>query len=156
VSDVYGVSAADIAAEVPGLFQFGFTQVTKPNLTTVTSWISDADAYIDGVVVDATTKAPEIADRIAQLPRRYIIDTVLVRIYRAAFAGRNPADIAALVDGFNPGAIVEQITALVIEAVALETLAESRTVSVPYTTASRDLLIDTPDLDPNSGLRGRF
>jgi hypothetical protein len=145
MADVYGVLAADVAAELPGLFAVGFTQATKPTLATVT---------VIAVV-------PDYAETASKLAKRYVIDAVVARIYRATYAGRAaPADIAALGDGGE--SILTQLRALPTQAAELTDLllaaeaAAATKVAVPYTTPERDLIIDTVDLDPNSGYRGRF
>jgi hypothetical protein len=161
MADVYGVLAADVAAELPGLFAVGFTQATKPTLATVTAWITDADTFIDTVVQAVIAVVPDYAETASKLAKRYVIDAVVARIYRATYAGRAaPADIAALGDGGE--SILTQLRALPTQAAELTDLllaaeaAAATKVAVPYTTPERDLIIDTVDLDPNSGYRGRF
>jgi hypothetical protein len=163
MANAYGVSAADIAAELPSLFSVGFTQATKPTAATVEAWITDADTFIDTVVAAVTAVVPEYTETASRLAKRYILDEVVVRVYRAVYAGKAaPADIAALVKDLGGATILKQIQELPalaasLTAAATEALEASQpAVAVPYITAPRDLLIDDTDLDPHSGFRGRF
>lgn len=164
---VYGVSAVDIAAELPGLFPNGFTQVTKPSMSIVEGWIADADAYIDSVISSlVTTTPPTLVDQVlgaaTRLAKRYVIGDVVARIYRAIYAGKaSPADIANLSTEAGGKTVLDQITSLTTQIIIANEQAqevagqlESR-VRVSPSAAPRDLLIDDIDLDPHFG-GGRF
>lgn len=159
MAGVYGVEPADVAAELPGLFPVGFTQVTPVKLAQVTTWINDADTYIDTVVSDVVTQAPGLADTASQLAKRYIIDEVILRVYRANYAGKvSPAVLVDLTEGLGGAGILERLQVLLTAALAVEAsaaLLESR-VLVSYEEAPRSLVVDTTDLDPDSGYRGRW
>lgn len=157
MADIYGVTPEDVAAEMPVLFKTGtFTAADRPNRDTVIGWISDADTFIDLVVIDVTGVAPQVADKAARLAKRYIIANVKDRVIEAVSIGSRMtvSDLTLLRQNSSAKELLQAIRDLGEQAVGTGDAAPR--VAVPYTTAPRDLLIDTTDLDPNSGLRGRF
>lgn len=183
MAGVYGVEPTDIEAEVPGLFPSGFTQSTKPTLATVTSWITDADAYVDAVVSDASSRVqqaatdsdvedvPDIIARLSPLARRYVIADVLARLYRAVYAGKaSPADIAAMLGDLSGTALLTQMETLVQQAIDIIVKPPvGPVIGISATIPTRSLLITDDDLDagPVAGIadpgaetssarRGRF
>lgn len=160
MADVYGIQPEDVSAEMPGLFSVGFTQATRPTLATVTSWITDADAFVDTVVTLVTTVNPDLADAASRLARRYIISDVKARVLEAS-ANLSATDIAALRQSNPASTLLTQLEALATSEIAaqLQALQEAELagprVAVSPTTAPRDLLIDDIDLDPHLG-GGRF
>jgi hypothetical protein len=91
VADVYGVTAADVAAELPGMYPTGFSGATKPTLTTVNTLISEADAIISLRVQKATGEAAaDPAAKSAPLARRFIKSWVKGEVTRIAYAGNAP------------------------------------------------------------------
>jgi hypothetical protein len=155
VPGTYGVTAADVAAELPGLFVVGFTQATKPSEAMITAWIGDADAFIDTVVTQVVAVNADLADAAARLARRYVLNDVIARVYRAVYAGKaSPADIAALTASVDGKTILGQLQALATSEIAaqLAKLEESAlggpkigvsTTGLP----TRALLISDDDLD---------
>jgi hypothetical protein len=167
MAGIYGVTAADVEAELPGLVPVGFTQATKPSLDTVTLWIADADTFIDSVIRDALARidaagaldaAPGTTDRFTQFAKRYIVADVVARVLRATYAGKaNAADLTALLASYGGASVLAQIEAEVTQAIEnIITPPSVPEVAVPYTTAPRSLIVDDTDLDPNSGFRGRW
>jgi hypothetical protein len=66
MADVYGVTPADIAAELPGIFLGGFSVSTKPTDAQVTSLITAADLTVAISVQDASGTLPTAGDRLAR------------------------------------------------------------------------------------------
>lgn len=96
---LYGVSAADVAAEIPALFPVdathpnGFSATTKPTQAKVEEWITAADAMAELRVVSASGQAADVNAKAAPLIRQYIRNYVLAQVMRAIYAGQDPADI---------------------------------------------------------------
>src|SRR3954464_7835410 len=114
---IYGVTVTDIAAELPGVVPGGsFTQVTRPSLETVTSWITDADTFIDSVIRDALARidvagaledAPGTTDRFTALAKRYVVSDVVARVLRASYAGKaTAADLTALLAMYGGASVL--------------------------------------------------
>jgi hypothetical protein len=94
VADIYGVTPADVAAELPGLYPNGFTAATKPTLATVTTLISEADAIASLRVQKATGEGvADPAAKSAALAKRFIKSWVKAEVTRIAYAGNSPRDV---------------------------------------------------------------
>lgn len=93
MADVYGVTPADIAAELPGMFAGGFSANTKPSLATVTTLISEADAIAALRVAKATGQAADPAAKGATLAKRFIKSWVKAEVVRIAYAGNDPRGV---------------------------------------------------------------
>lgn len=93
--DTYGVTPADVAAELPGLFPGGFTVATKPTLAQVTSMITTADTVVGLRVLDITGTNPAAEDKAAVLAKRYIIDWVKAQVLRIVYTGNDPIQVDA-------------------------------------------------------------
>jgi hypothetical protein len=160
VADTYGVVAADVAAELPGVFPDGFTVATKPTLAQVTSLITTADTVVGLRVLDSTGRAPAVSDKAAVLAKRYILEWVKAQVLRIAYVGNAPADVANAVDPYDKSAaaLLTSIDSLGEQAVGTGEAAPrvhvSSTSTVPV--VSRDMVINDTDLDAGSSLRGRF
>lgn len=155
MADVYGVTPANIAAELPGLFPGGFTAGTIPAVAQVIGWITAADTIISMQVQDITGAVPAAADKAAVLAKRYIIEWVKAQVIRAAFVGNDPLSVKAAADPYDIVAIayLEGLVALGAQA-AGSGEAASRVV-VPYTIPQRDLLITDAQLDADASFRSR-
>lgn len=95
MADVYGVTPADIAAELPGMYPGGFTANTKPTLATVTTLISEADTIAQLRIQKVTGEAAaDPAAKSAPLARRYIKASVKAEVVRIAYAGNDPRQVA--------------------------------------------------------------
>ncbi|HVX39610.1 MAG TPA: hypothetical protein VHB25_08555 [Gemmatimonadaceae bacterium] len=153
--DTYGVVAADVAAELPGLFPGGFTVSTVPTLAQVTSAIATADTIVTLHVQNAAGQAPSIQDRAAPVAKRFIVDWVKAQVIRIVYAAQDPAQVAAAAKPYADLAqeAKDAITAMGAQA---EGLGEaSPRIQVPYTTAPRDLVVGDRDLDPCTPFRER-
>jgi hypothetical protein len=99
VPGLYGVSAADVAAEIPALFPIdgahpnGFSAATKPTQAKVEDWILAADALAELKVVSASGQAADPNAKAAPLVKQYIRDYTLAQVMRAIYAGQDPGDI---------------------------------------------------------------
>lgn len=96
---LYGVSAADIAAEMPALFPVtvanpnGFGATTKPSEAKVNEWITAADV-IAQLRVEASSGAPaDPAAKAAPLAKQYIREYVKAQVIRTVYAGQDPRDV---------------------------------------------------------------
>jgi hypothetical protein len=154
VADVYGVTPADVAAELPGMYPNGFTVATKPTLATVTTLISEADAIVSLRVQKATGEAAaDPAARSAALARRFIKSWVKAEVVRIAYAGNDPRDVAGVAAPFDAAAsfTIEEIDALGEQAQDAGGVATSRVRGVDGSEV-RDLLISDETL--GYGARG--
>lgn len=155
MADTYGVTPADVAAELPGLFPGGFSVSTTPTLAQVTSAISVADTIITLHVQNAAGQAPSIADRASPVAVRFIIDWVKAQVIRVVYAGNDPAQVAAAA---KPYADLAQEAKDAITALGSQAEGEgdpSPRIQVPYTTAQRGLVVGDADLDPCTPFRER-
>lgn len=98
---IYGVTPADIAAELPGLFPGGFSAATKPSAATVQLWIDAADATAQ-LHVQQTSGDPAAASATAAaIAKRYIIDWTKANVLRAVYTGNDPRDVEAAARPFE-------------------------------------------------------
>jgi hypothetical protein len=114
MADTYGVTSDEIAKELPRLFSGGFTAGTKPDIDTVATYISDADAVVTLTLSQATGTFPSATDDTARLASRFIIDSVLGRIIRLVYTGNDPADVASAARPYEDSAasILSKLEAL--------------------------------------------
>lgn len=155
MADVYGVTAADVAAELPGLFPRGFSASTQPTSAQVASWIATADAIVSMKIQDVTGQAPATTDKAAALARQYVIEWVKGKVVGAVYAGNDPVQVAnATKPHFDNAKTI--LTALSeLGAQATGTGEAASRVVVPYTEPQRDLLITDEQLDNDEGERER-
>lgn len=92
---VYGVTAADVAAEMPTLFPSGFTPHTTPSLAVVEAWITRADFLVSQLVLRVTGTAALPGDAAAVLAEQYVIDFTKARVMRAMYEGAAPESVNA-------------------------------------------------------------
>lgn len=153
--NVYGVTPADVAVELPGLFPGGFTASTRPSDTLVESWITTADTIVGMKVQDITGTAPLLTDKAAVLAKRYIIEWVKAQVYRAAFAGNDIAVVNAAAAPFDSSAklLLETLTEMGTQIVGVGE--PGNRVRVPYEVAERALLVTGEQLDGDEGYRER-
>lgn len=160
MADTYGVTAADVAAELPGPFPGGFTVATRPTAAQVTSFITTADTLAQLRVEDVTGIAPQSTDKAAVLARQYIIEWVKAKVLSIVYAGNDPVAISAAVKPYSDlaASLLESIAALAEQAVGTGEAASRIAVSGVSTapTVTREMVIDDTDLDAGSGLRSRF
>lgn len=96
---LYGVSAADVAAEMPALFPIdgthpnGFSATTKPTEAKVNDWILAADALAELRVVNASGQAADPNAKAAPLIKQYIREYTKAQVIRAVYAGQDPDDV---------------------------------------------------------------
>jgi hypothetical protein len=95
MADTYGVTATNIAAEIPALFPTGFSAASKPAQSLVESWISTADVKVQlAILIDVGTP-PTVSDKAALLAKRFITNYALANVMRVVYAGRQPQDVQA-------------------------------------------------------------
>lgn len=154
MADTYGVTPADIAAELPGPFPGGFTVSSKPTLAQVQSFITAADLMVTIAVQNAAGSIPNTADRLAPLAKRVIIEQVKGQVIRLVYAGSAPGDLAAAAKPYEDlaAAMLKSITALQTQAVGAGLPASRVGTSSPV--PLRDLVIDDEDLELGAG--GRY
>jgi hypothetical protein len=161
MADTYGVTPADVAAEMKNLFPAGFAASTTPTLAQVQSFIAVADLAVSIAVEVASAVAPQASDRIALLAKNVIVNRAAARVLRVVYMGNAPSEVAALVAGYDDAAKValDGITALGTQAAGAGTPEVHVLTSSPM--PDRDLLICDSDLGPppsrySSSDRGRY
>jgi hypothetical protein len=161
LADTYLVTAADIAAELPGLFPGGFTTETKPTEDLVESAISTFDTKVTLHVRDATGVEPSPTDVAAPLARDYIKNKVIAKVLRIVYTGNDPAEVERaarpydeLADGVRgEGGVWEAITLLGLQMVGVG--AAANRVLVPSISPTRELIVTDAMLDGDSAYRER-
>jgi hypothetical protein len=159
VADTYGVTPADVAAELPGLFPGGFTATSVPSDTQVVALIAAADAAVTLRITDAVGNAPALSDKAAGLAKRYIIDWVKAQVLRIVYAGRDPFQVSAAAKPYDDLAASMLVSIDVLGSQATGTGESSPRVTTSLGTSTlptRELLITDEDLDMDSGARSRF
>lgn len=148
MADTYGVTPADIAAELPGLFPGGFTAGTVPTLAQVTSLISDADLRVTIAVQNASGAVPAATDRLARLAKRAIVERVKGQVIRIVYTGNAPADVAAAAKPYEDLAkdYLASLTDLETQAAGVGDPPNRMITS--STIPERDLLLDDAVLGP--------
>lgn len=156
MADTYGVTPADIAAELPGIFPGGFTVSTKPTLAQVTSMITAADLMVTVAVQNASGSLPNTADRLAPLAKRVIIEQVKGQVVRVVYAGNAPADVASAAAPYETLAktMLTSITDLQTQAVGVGD-PPNRVVSSSIV-PTRELLVADTDLGRRGYERGQY
>jgi hypothetical protein len=147
MADVYGVTPADIAAELPGLFAGGFSVSTVPTLAQVTSFITAADLAVAIAVEDASGSTPTAGDRLAPLAKRVIIDRVKAQVIRVVYTGNAPADVEAAAQPYEMLAR-DALKALVTLDTQAAGTGEAPNRVLSSATPTRDLLVTDEDLGP--------
>lgn len=155
MADTYGVTPADIAAELPGLFPGGFSASTKPSDTLVESWISDADIVVQLKVQDITGTVPAVTDKAAVLAKRWIKETVKAQAVRAALVGNDPLAVKAAAEPYESSAKFLWTALIDMGAQLVGTGEASSRVQVAYTTPQRALVVTDTQLDGDTGYRER-
>jgi hypothetical protein len=155
MADTYGVTPADVAAELPGLFPGGFTVNTVPTLAQVTTWISVADLTVTIAVQDVAAALPAAGDRIAPLAKRVIIETVKAQVLRVVYAALSPQDIAA---GAKPYQDLAAGTMAAIAALGAQAAGAGDPVNKVRASTpgdlTRDLIVQDVDLNPGPAGHG--
>lgn len=155
MADTYLVVPADVAAELPGLFDRGFTATTRPTATQVASWIATADVIASMKVQDVTGVSPASSDRAAALARQYVIEWVKAKVMGAVYAGNDPTQVANAVRPHFDNAKTILVALTELGAQATGTGAAAARVGVPYTTPQRELLVTDEQLDDDESNRER-
>jgi hypothetical protein len=107
VPGLYGVSAADIAAEMPALFPIdgahpnGFSATTKPTQAKVEEWITAADAIAELKVVAASGAAADPAAKGAPIVKQYVREYVKAQVIRTVYAGNDARDVDEAAKSFE-------------------------------------------------------
>jgi hypothetical protein len=148
MADTYGVTPADIAAELPGLFPGGFSVSTVPTLAQVTSFITVADLRVTIAIQNASGALPAASDRLAPLAKRAIIERVKGQIIRIVYTGNAPADVESAARPYEDLA-KDALAALTdLETQAAGAGDPPNRMVTSSTVPSRDLLIDDDVLGP--------
>lgn len=155
MADTYGVTAADIAAELPGIFPGGFSASTKPSDTLVESWISDADVVVGLKVQDIAGQPGASTDKAAVLAKRWIKETVKGQAVRAAYAGNDPLAVKAAAEPYENSAAFTWDAIIALDSQIIGTGEAASRVGVPYTSTQRELLVTDAQLDDDAGFRER-
>jgi hypothetical protein len=100
MADGYGVTLAEVAAVMPGLFREGFTASTKPSQLVVQGWINAADARVQLLVQRLAGVAPESSDTAALFAKQHIIMWTCAMVMRALYAGNAPGQVAEAANQF--------------------------------------------------------
>jgi hypothetical protein len=154
VANTYTVVPADVAAELPGLFPGGFSATTRPTDAQVQGFIDTADTIVTLRVRDNVGTDPANTDRAAPIARRYILNYVLAIVTRIVYAGNDAVQVNAMAAAYDVAAktLLDSITALGEQAIGTGTAAPE----VLGNMTTRSLMLCDADLDPRSGLRGRW
>jgi hypothetical protein len=110
--DIYGVTPADVAAEMPELFPEGFTASTRPASAQVAQWVSVADTVVYLRVFAVTGETPAPSDTAAKIAKQYIIEWTKAKVYEAIYAGRADEEVRRVTDPYFDAA------ATLLEAIA--------------------------------------
>lgn len=95
----FGVTAADVAAELPGIAPAGgFTASTRPTLADVDRWITRADTRATLAVQRSTGTLPLATDAGYPLGKDYVTEWAKGKVKRAIFEGRRSQDVRAATD----------------------------------------------------------
>lgn len=157
--NTYDVSPAAVAAELPGLFPGGFTTTSMPTTEQVQGMIDAADTFVTLRITDVVGASPAASDKAASLAKRYIIELTKAQVLRVVYAGRDPFQVNAVVGSYEIAAkgYLESIDLLGSQLVGTGEASSRVLTSMGSSTLPvRDLMITDSDLDPNSGLRGRY
>lgn len=122
--------------------------------------IDAADLIVTLAITDWTGTTPLLTDRAASLAKRYVIEATKAQVLRVIYSGRvDPLQINQLASPYelSAAAMLKSLelmgTQIVGTGAASPRVVSSMGASVLPT---RDLMIETVDLDPNSGLRGKY
>lgn len=161
--NTYGVTPADIAAELSGLYPDGFGAGTKPTAAKVQEYIDVADLEVSIAIGNSAGAPPATDDRVAPLARQVIINRVVARVMRVVYTGNTPAEVAQLLAPYVEGAkgALQALIDLRTQAVGTGETAPLVTVGE---TPDRDLIVQDADLQPGSSMahgylyrdRGRY
>lgn len=155
MADVYGVTPADIASELKGLYPQGFSGTTVPTYDQVVAWISVADSIVRLQLVDETGSEPAASDAAAPLAKVYIKEWVKSQVVRAAYIGNDPIAVQAAAKPFSDTAdlVLKQLNEMGSQAIG--TGAESPSIAVAYTVPQRELTVTDDELDMDDSYRTR-
>lgn len=155
MANTYGVTPADVAAELPGLFPDGFSVGSLPTLAHVQASIDTADAIVTMKVLDVTGVAPQVADKAALLAKEYVIARAVARTLAVVYAGRvGPGEINPAAGYFAAATeLLNGIALLGEQATGLGTVAP--TIGVAMSDA-RELLISDAELDGGVNRERRY
>jgi hypothetical protein len=145
MADVYGVTPADIAAELSGIMPDGFAVSTLPTLGQVTSFITAMDLAVAVAVQNASGAVPSATDRLAPLAKRVIIDRVKALVIRVVYGGNDIERVDAAAAPYERSAAValKSITDLETQAAGA---GEPANRVISSATPTRELLVTDDDL----------
>ena len=153
--DTYGVTPADVSAELKGLYPLGFSAATVPTDAQVTEWISTADDIVRLHLIDETGQVPAVSDAAARLAKTFIKEWVKAQVIRNAYAGQDPTSVETAAKPYadNAKTILGELDEMGSQAVG--TGAESPQIAVAYTLPDRDLIVTDDELDNCDAYRTR-
>ena len=151
MADVYGVVPGDISAVMKNLFPNGFGDSTTPTKRVVADYITAADLHAQMAVRGVASGTPSSTDAAADMARRYIRDSVRVRVLMDVYEGRDPEGVerAIRVHRENEKAALEALERLGERAIGEVTESPPRRVASHLTAGyvvPRRLLVDDEDL----------
>lgn len=157
MADVYGVTTDDVAAMMPGLFKDGFSESTKPDDTTVASWVTAADAQAQLAVAAVAGVAPTPSDLASSLAKQFVLMWTAAQVMRALYAGNDPERVAAAANQYAVPAkeLLAQLKALGAQAAGAAAVAPLRVRGVDISRV-RDTLVEDGDLGPGASRSRRF
>lgn len=155
MANTYGVTPADVAAELPGLFPGGFTVNTTPTLAKVQEWIDTADLRVTIRVQDVAAAIPLSSDRIAPLAKRAIIDQVISQVLRIIYTANAPQDVQNAIKPYldSSAAQLASIEILGAQAAGTGEPVNRLRASTPGD-LTRDLIVQDVDLNPGPAGHG--
>lgn len=101
MADTFGVTHADVGAQVPALFPLGFDDTSKPTRGLVQQWISTADTIATMAITAAAREIPADDSPAAGIARQYVINYTLSYVMRALYAGQDPLAVKTAADQFG-------------------------------------------------------
>lgn len=152
---VYGVTVADVAAEVPGPFPTGFSAATKPTAQQVQRWIDREDARVSLRVRDLTGAEPALTDAAAGSAIDLIIAGVISRILRVVYTGRGVDQLTAALAPYAVVIAASEAELTNLGAQASGTGAAAPRLAMPTGLPARDLIVNDAELDGNESFRWR-
>jgi hypothetical protein len=147
MADTFGVTAQEVADQVPALFPSGFGDATAPTRSLVERWIAIADSVVSLAVQRSAGAIPDDDDPAAGIAKQYIISYTLAHVMRAVYAGKDPLQVKAAADQFA-GPALELLAAIVemgTQAAGDTAPVQNRVLGVD-SSLDRDLVVTDDDL----------
>lgn len=154
----YGVTGAEVAAELPSLFPNGFSPTSLPTAAKVDEWIQVADDRVSLLVQRVSGALPIATDAAYRLGRNYVLSYVKGKVVRALYEGNAPERVQAAAVGYFVEATdaLKELEALKDQASGTTDEGVTPKVRGEMPTPDREMIVTDEDLDPVRGRRRVF